>query len=64
MPEPIRRHRRGCAYGARRPSGLVRHSIEAMEVAAFDTAGSPPPACALIYIDSHAPTCIRCKSNF
>ncbi|MCI0528264.1 MAG: hypothetical protein L0Y56_12565 [Nitrospira sp.] len=44
QPGPIPRHRHGCAYGARRPSGLDRHSIEAMDVAAFDTAVSPAPA--------------------
>jgi hypothetical protein len=44
QPGTVPRHRPACDYGSRRPSGLGRHSIGAMEVAAFDTAVSPPPA--------------------
>jgi hypothetical protein len=47
-PEPIRRHRLACGYGPRRPSTLAPHSIEAIEMRDSETAGSPPPARALI----------------
>jgi len=40
----VLRHGHGCAYGARRPSGLGRPGIEAIEGTTSDTAGSPPPA--------------------